>query len=839
MHNGFIDGYKSQSIPPKIVENHIPREKIMTILDSVPLDQMVYITAPFGYGKTQSVLQWLDTHNYIGIFCTIKESNMSIDSLMKDWSASLFPVIEGTLNMEDRNKYSKNPQKLWMKVASAANNSQHYALVIRGLHLVKDLDTLKFLKNYITLFCGIWRIFILSSGMISPIFNDLILLGRIYFITADNLRLDINEIKLFLSQNGIDAASKELADIELNTRGWFAALNAMVTDFSARKDWNYEQAGRDFVFHFFDTEIWNDLDSDTHEFLLRTSILDKLDSSACYALTDMIEASSIITRLYMQGVFVCKNKDDTYEYHPLFKKFLRQKLNKSDIDINILHTKLAWWLYNQKNYAAAFRYFSKAKFLYGIDKALKKFDISSMLIEIFLDLVGGITTLDPYELKQFPNILIKIALIEHLTGNTERMKELLSLFDKWLEPGELPISPEEYAEFYWEIGWLHYLDPDETQLNNKRLESLANYKEYVSHLEHLHIARAAALGFASFFRGIKDFSTITSEIQSFVKSAEACTQTIIKDNYTLLETHLLLAEYYYEIEQPAKSFEETRKVLPYSLSQSNTHMHFVCIALMVKILRSMDRPKEIASITASLERNILDKGDFFLLPNFHAFQQINFLRNGNIGFISVFYEENSNLLNKNHFYLLYRKIAYVRTLMSIGEYSKSLILLDLLESLCEKYNRVLDLIEICLLKSISLLKLNDNHNAVNSIKKALHTGKPYGYIRIFADEADDLLPIFSLLDKAINDSYMKQVLISIKKAMRKNMKPQQNIHVELTKTEIQILKSLQNNFTYKEIAFERNIKLTTVRTHIQSIYGKLGVNNKTSAIHIAKKQGLL
>lgn len=52
----------------------------------------------------------------------------------------------------------------------------------------------------------------------------------------------------------------------------------------------------------------------------------------------------------------------------------------------------------------------------------------------------------------------------------------------------------------------------------------------------------------------------------------------------------------------------------------------------------------------------------------------------------------------------------------------------------------------------------------------------------------------------------------------------------LTPRENEILKALVKGYSYKQVAADLNISLGTVRTHIEHIYGKLGVNSKAEAV---------
>jgi RNA polymerase sigma factor (sigma-70 family) len=53
---------------------------------------------------------------------------------------------------------------------------------------------------------------------------------------------------------------------------------------------------------------------------------------------------------------------------------------------------------------------------------------------------------------------------------------------------------------------------------------------------------------------------------------------------------------------------------------------------------------------------------------------------------------------------------------------------------------------------------------------------------------------------------------------------------QLTPQEQNVLNCLTEGWSYKEIAEHLNVSENTVRTHIQHIYKKLGVHNRTYAL---------
>src|SRR5262245_43131061 len=61
----------------------------------------------------------------------------------------------------------------------------------------------------------------------------------------------------------------------------------------------------------------------------------------------------------------------------------------------------------------------------------------------------------------------------------------------------------------------------------------------------------------------------------------------------------------------------------------------------------------------------------------------------------------------------------------------------------------------------------------------------------------------------------------------------------LTRREREVLALLAEELTGPEIAERLTLALSSVKTHIQHIYGKLGVNGKREAIQRARELGLL
>lgn len=62
---------------------------------------------------------------------------------------------------------------------------------------------------------------------------------------------------------------------------------------------------------------------------------------------------------------------------------------------------------------------------------------------------------------------------------------------------------------------------------------------------------------------------------------------------------------------------------------------------------------------------------------------------------------------------------------------------------------------------------------------------------------------------------------------------------DLTTTETNVLRMIVGGMSNKEIAFALDNSENTIKTHVQNIFGKIGVSDRTSAATLAIKRGLV
>jgi LuxR family maltose regulon positive regulatory protein len=178
-------------------------------------------------------------------------------------------------------------------------------------------------------------------------------------------------------------------------------------------------------------------------------------------------------------------------------------------------------------------------------------------------------------------------------------------------------------------------------------------------------------------------------------------------------------------------------------------------------------------------------------------------------------------------------------------------LLDNLKHSAETIHNTRKTIQVLILQAWAYELQGCLTEALDVLECALALGRPDGFIRVFAD----LTPLASVLQKLRKrrkarqvvdntfDAYLQSILaamipLAASAASKGDLMRQEGLE-PLTERELHILRLLDKGHTNKEIAYELVVTPGTVKVHTNNIYRKLSVNNRQSAVTLAKALGLL
>jgi len=189
---------------------------------------------------------------------------------------------------------------------------------------------------------------------------------------------------------------------------------------------------------------------------------------------------------------------------------------------------------------------------------------------------------------------------------------------------------------------------------------------------------------------------------------------------------------------------------------------------------------------------------------------------------------------------------------------KAVELLERLLQAAEEGGRIGSVIEILVLQALAHQAIAPKERgnitpALAPLERALILAEPEGYVRIFVDEGEPLrLLIFDFrlqIEKQLHAQehklivYVDRLLAVFTRSAamtQSEINNRKSKMIEpLSERELQVLRLLRTDLNGPEIARECMVSLSTVRTHTQNIYAKLGVNNRRAAVRRAEELDLL
>jgi LuxR family transcriptional regulator, maltose regulon positive regulatory protein len=186
--------------------------------------------------------------------------------------------------------------------------------------------------------------------------------------------------------------------------------------------------------------------------------------------------------------------------------------------------------------------------------------------------------------------------------------------------------------------------------------------------------------------------------------------------------------------------------------------------------------------------------------------------------------------------------------------SQALALLDRLDAAASAQRRAGSLIEIGALRAVVLAALGDSTGATAALHAALRLGWPEGYVRVFADEGPAMAAVLAQLIAAQRSdqdaasvplAYLGRLQVAFTGGRGSGPGPadrargRAGLIEQLTARERDVLAMLAAGQSNQNIARHLVISLDTVKKHVSHLLAKLGAANRTEAVARGRALGLI
>ena len=199
-------------------------------------------------------------------------------------------------------------------------------------------------------------------------------------------------------------------------------------------------------------------------------------------------------------------------------------------------------------------------------------------------------------------------------------------------------------------------------------------------------------------------------------------------------------------------------------------------------------------------------------------------------------------------------LVLARVLLAHGRPGQALALLDRLHMTAVAQHRAGSVIEIAALRALALAASGDADRAVDALAAALTLACPQGYVRVFADEGPPMAALLTRLITAQRSGGAAAevplgCLARLQRALAaQDVAPDAGRHSvtavpglveQLTSRELEVLGMLAAGKSNQAIASQLVVTLDTVKKHVSHVLGKLGAANRTEAVTRARELNLI
>jgi len=340
---------------PFVKPNLITRPRLIERLNEGTKGKLTLVSAPAGFGKTTLLGEWSLQGGLPIAWVSLDEGDNDPGRFLAYLVAALGGLWTGVGEDVLEPLHSPQPPPIESVLTALVNEiaaiPEDFALVLDDYHAIEARpvhDAVTFLLEHLPP-----RMHLIMVSRTDPPLPLPRLLARGYLtkLAAADLMFAPEEAAAFLNRAvGMDLSPEEVAALEERTEGWIAGLQLAALSMQGRQDVSdfvaaFAGSNR-YILDYLGEEVLRQQSDEIQNFLLETSILDRLSGPLCDAVTGRDDGQATLEELERANLFLLPLDDERrwYRYHHLFSEFLRERLRRSRAGlIADLHRRACGW----------------------------------------------------------------------------------------------------------------------------------------------------------------------------------------------------------------------------------------------------------------------------------------------------------------------------------------------------------------------------------------------------------------------------------------------------------------------------------------------------------------
>jgi LuxR family transcriptional regulator, maltose regulon positive regulatory protein len=345
----------------------IDRDDLVAALDRAAASKVTVISAPAGSGKTSLLRAWAGRPGQPRRLALVQVQRGQQDA-QQFWLALLDAIRHASATADRAEPPAATPDfnapaMVDRVLSELADAHGGVTLVADDLHELHSPEALAQLTRLLTSLPPNVHAILTTRHDLRLRLHRLRLAGELAEIRAADLRFSERETRELLEASGIALSDAGVALLYQRTEGWAAGLRLAVLSLAGHPDperFVAEFSGSDrTVAEYLIAEMLERQPPDVQDLLLRTSLLDRVNGELADLLTGRPGSEQILLSLEDANAFVeSLNPERTwFRYHHLFADLLRLELRRTlPEEVPALHRRAAGWFTVQGQVVNAIRH---------------------------------------------------------------------------------------------------------------------------------------------------------------------------------------------------------------------------------------------------------------------------------------------------------------------------------------------------------------------------------------------------------------------------------------------------------------------------------------------------
>jgi LuxR family maltose regulon positive regulatory protein len=706
-------------------------------------------------------------------------------------------------------------------------------------------------------------------------------------LRAADLRFSNEEAGDFLNRlMGLDLSPEEIAELDTRTEGWIAGLQLAAISMQGSDDIqgfiHSFQGSHRLVLDFLIEEVLGQQPEKIQNFLLHTSILNRLTGPLCDALTDQENSQETLARLDRANLFIIPLDEERhwYRYHHLFTELLRQRLHHSTPEvIPGLHIRASKWYSQHGLVHEAIKHSLRAKDYNRANDLIKELAIDIIQQGDHTSVVEWINEMPDEFVKERPYLCVLHAWTLQLTGQLETAETLLIEAENALDNLRTGGGGEEETI----LGLINFRRAYASFMRGEHGKTVSLGNQALDQLPEsaalLRVQTVLFLGIAYRYQGqlqeaIASYDAILPNIHNYDVNSIVILYYLHQGDLFSEMAQLHRAKEIYDHALELIERQTGRSDMPYAgyvyvgigriFHQWNQlddayrlivkgvalcrdwnvadilGLSLIELAHIHQSLRSYEKAIESLDEAANVLEGLSSWGGKIAAAHQAKFD----LARGDISAAESWAEAND--IAPDSEIEIYRDLEYkilAHVLFAQKRYEEARSLAERITRKAQEIGKRHLELEGLILLALVFSALGNQDQAFAHLESAFSISEPQGYIRIFVDQGPPMAQLlYEALKQDISPTYVQKLLVAfpVEEPDTEGIHQDQSGLVEpLSEREIEVLELMAAGLTYQDIAEQLFISPHTVKTHSRNIYAKLDVGNRTLAVGKARTLGIL